>query len=162
MHKGESLFDLHLDGMRSRIRKAFSNEHHLAAQIADSLHFERRCRHRHHDHRAAAQAPSRQGHPLRVVARGSANHAASALFGAQMHHLVESAAKFERKHRLRVFALQKHFVAYSQRKPFSFIKRRFARHIVYAGREDFAQILLAIQFCLCHAYPCFLFVFIRF
>jgi len=79
-----------------------------------------------------------------------------------MYHLVESAAKFERKHRLRVFALQKHFVAYSQRKPFSFIKRRFARHIVYAGREDFAQILLAIQFCLCHAYPCFLFVFIRF
>ena len=102
-----------------------------------------------------ARQPRRQGHTLRVVARGSANHAASALFGAQMHHLVESAAKFERKHRLRVFALQKHFVADSQRKPFGFIKRRFARHIVYAGREDFAQILLSIQFCLCHAYPCF-------
>ena len=61
--------------------------------------------HRHHDHCAAPQSPRRQSHPLRMIAGGSTNHAAGALFGTQMHHLVEGAAKFEGEHRLGVLAL---------------------------------------------------------
>ena len=105
MHEGEPLFGLHLDSMSGRIRKTLTHEHHFSAQISNGLHLERWRRHRHHDHRAAPQSPRRQSHPLRMIAGGSTNHAAGALFGTQMHHLVEGAAKFEGEHRLGVLAL---------------------------------------------------------
>ena len=155
MHERQALLGLHLDGMRGRIRKAFAHEHHFAAEVAHGFDLENGSGHGHHDDGTAPEAARREGHALGVVAGRGADHAAGALFGAQMHHLVEGAAQLEGEHRLGVLALEKNLVADSQRQTPGFIKRRLAGNVVNARGEDPAQVVLTVNFCLCHFYSVF-------
>ena len=105
MNKRETFVLCHLFGVRRGVGKTVSHQDDFTAQIPNGFHLHRRRRHRHHDHRTAPQSFGGQRHALRMIAGRRADYAAGSLFFGEMHHLIESAAQFEGKNGLRVFAL---------------------------------------------------------
>jgi hypothetical protein len=110
MHEGHPVLLLQRQRVRVRIGVAVAMQHHLAAQRLDRIDLHLRRGHRHHDHCAASQLVRRQRHPLRVIARRRADHAALELRGRELGHLVVGPAQLEAEHRLLVFALEQHLV----------------------------------------------------
>ena len=70
----------------------------------------------------------------------------------ELRHFVISPAQFEAKYGLLVFALEQHRVAQLLPQHLGHIQRRLFGHIIYAGVEDFFQIVVWGE-CgsLCHA-----------
>ncbi len=118
-----------------------AEQHDFAAASPNRVHLDLRRGGRHHDHCAAAELGRRQRQPLRMVACGSANHAALELGRGQAGHLVVSAAQFETEHALHIFTLEINLVANALRQGRRKFKWGLNRDIVDAGGEDFLQIV---------------------
>jgi hypothetical protein len=81
-------------------------KHDFAAEVGDGAHFDLGGRQRHDDHGGDCARAGGKCDPLRVIAGGSANHAARRAGGRQLGDFVVGAADFERKHGLQVFTLE--------------------------------------------------------
>ena len=113
-----------------------------AAQAPHRVNLDLRRGHGHDDHRAHPQAVGRQRDALRVVARRRANHAARAFGFAQAVHLGISAAQFEGKHRLQVFALAENIVSDPVGEARHRVQRRLGRHVINRSGKNFLDIML--------------------
>jgi hypothetical protein len=78
---------------------------------------------------------------LGVVAGRGANHPARQLLAAELRHLVVRAAQLEAEHRLLVFALEQHLVVQAPPQYLGHVQRRFVRHLIHLGGEDFFQVI---------------------
>ena len=81
-------------------------QQHLGAQIEHRLHFDLRCRLRHHDHGWNRAALCRERYALRMIAGGGADDAALRNGLREVGYLVVRAAQLEGKNRLQVLALE--------------------------------------------------------
>ena len=131
MDESQAAFGLERLGVAVSVGVAVTVQHHLAAEGAHGVDLEFGCGDRHHDGGVAAELLGRQRHALRVVAGGGADHTAGQLLGAQVHHLVISAAQLEAEHRLLVFALQKDLIAEPARQRARKLEWRLDGHVVH-------------------------------
>ena len=150
MHESQALVPLQQQRMAVGVGVAVAMQHDLAAQGLHGVDLQARCRHRHHDDGAAAQALGRQRHTLGVVAGRGADHAARQHFRREPHHLVVGAAQLEAENGLLVFTLEQHVVGDPARQVASGLQRRLARHVVDARGQNFLEIIR----CLHVALPC--------
>ena len=114
---------------------------HLGAARLDRMHLHLRGRHRHHDDRPGAEPLGGQGHALRMVAGGSADHAAGELGRRERRHFVIGAAQLEGEDALHVLAFQQEGVVEPRGEVRRLLQRRFLRHVVDAGGQDLLQVV---------------------
>ena len=141
MDEGQAVLFLEHRGVAVGIGIAVTMQHHLAAQGLDRIDLEPRRGHRHHDHSAAVQPPCAERNPLRVVAGGRADHAVAKLPGAQVRHLVVSAAQLEAEHRLLVLALEQHRVVQPPAEGFGGLQCRLDGHVVDPCGQNLLQVV---------------------
>ena len=136
MHEGESLLRADLVAPRLGIGVGVTSQNNFRAHGPHGVDFDRRRRERHDDHSAHIELPRSVGDPLGVVTSARRDHAFFELVLRQMRHLVVGAADLEAEDRLQVFAFEKNFVAQPARKLLGRLKRRLARDIVDATRQN--------------------------
>ena len=115
------------------VAKRFARKHHLTAQPFYRLNLDGGRGHGHDNGSLAPQLARAQGNALRMVASRGGNNTPAQFFLGQVRHLVVGAANFERKDRLKVFALKKNIVAGAARKTDRLVQRGFYRHVVHAA-----------------------------
>ena len=145
MDEAQFLHFLQQQGMAIGIVVAVSLQHdfdRVFTKMPDGINFELGRGNRHHDDRFAAQFLRGQGYTLCVIASRSGNHAAFELLRRQLRHLVISTPKFEREHRLHVFALQKNRIADARRQAGSRFQWGLDGYIVDTGGENTLEITL--------------------
>ena len=113
MHEREPEPALELHRVRVGLVEGIAVQHHFRAARRHGVHLDLRRRHRHHDHRAAAEFLRGERHALCVVAGAGGDDAARELRARQVDHLVVGAAQLEREHRLQVLALEQQPVVQS-------------------------------------------------
>ena len=99
----------------ARVVEGVAAQHHLGAEVARVLDLHRRGEARHDDRRRDAHPLGVIGHGLGVVAGRDGEHAAGALGGGELGHLVERAPLLERGGELQVLELQEHLAAADRR-----------------------------------------------
>ena len=91
--------------------KSVALENHFGAVITHRSHFDLWRGLRHDDDRLDTQVLGSQGHALGMVASRGTNHALGFLLFRELRNPVVGATNLERKHRLKVFALEQNVVA---------------------------------------------------
>ena len=124
MHERGARALLQRERVRVGVVVAVAVQHDLRAARLDRGDLDVRRGHRHDDRRRAAELLRGERHALRVVAGGGRDHAARALGGREVRHLVVGAAQLEREHRLLVLALEQHAVAEAPRQRRRELERR--------------------------------------
>ena len=140
--EGEAALAGDLDGMLVGVVEIVAVQHDLAAEVEHRLHLDGRRRLRHDDHGRDAAAARGERDPLRVVARGGADHAAAGDGLREVRDLVVRAAQLEREDRLQVLALEQDAVAEPPRQARRRLEWRLDRDVVDARLEDAFDVAL--------------------
>ena len=110
-------------------------QHDFRAQMRNRPHLDVGCGQRHDDERRDAAGAGGERHPLRMVARGRADHPALGTDRRELGDFVVSAAYFERKDRLEVFSLEENAIIEPAGQALRVVERRLDRDVVHFGLE---------------------------
>ena len=123
--------------LRKRLVKRLAKEHHFAAKTLRRIHLRNRRVFRHVDQRPYAKPRRMISHALRVIARRSADHALSPLFGRHQQQLVQRATFLEAARHVQVFQLKVNRVAGERRKSLRILARRDMNRRPYPEMRGF-------------------------
>ena len=141
MHIGKFFLRGQLIGMQAGLVVTIAAQNHRCAAASNSINFDSRGCHRHHNRRPRTEFLRGQCDPLCMVAGRGANHAAFQVGRRQVRHLVVRPAQLERKHRLHILALEQYFVFQRFRTADGALQRAFDGHVVHAGGKYAFQVI---------------------